>query len=592
MALSAAKSDLTLSMTGEDETAQMLMDAKDRVEALEGKLKSLKQAGDAQAAAAQKQSTALGAVNSRMVTVSKSATNVIEGFDKTAGAIGKVTATLGFWGAAITGAVALGSELISMLSATSGEVARLEGELAASKKGADEFATSMREMTTAIAGAQISSNNLATSTATLRSKMAALRGDLVGAEFERRQAEQLALAGQILDTEAKMAESRAAQTKAMEQAAKAQAQVEEGTKKEAALRKDIQNAELDRKLGLKTQDAEILHLKSLQLQQTIGENKENKNILAGAERRTKELDTQVESLVEQKNLMREIMGLMQGQKFEVPGATDPDKPPKPRGGGGGPAKETEREKRDRELRQEKERRQQEIRMNREFTAQVLENARIRDERLEAEAKAQKEAAEARRKLAQEQALSERMSDAKPVLDFASALTSNLVPALSEVQGLMDEVTNIFDKFTEGQTSMTQALGQGAMEIAAFAAKSIGGVKAEAAVRAIYEGAMGFATLATPAISAGHFTAAAMLAGVATGVIGGGGASASASASKGIGKPSASTGASTGGGSGNGGPVTNVYNLTAGVIDGQSTTRAFRRAELQSRGSGFATAGGW
>jgi hypothetical protein len=332
-------------------------------------------------------------------------------------------------------------------------------------------------------------------------------------------------------------------------------------------------------------------LKSLQLQQTIGENKENRNILASAERRTKELDTQVESLVEQKNLMREIMGLMQGQKFEVPGATDPDKPPKPRGGSG-PAKETDREKRDRELRQEKERRQQEIRMNREFTAQVLENARIRDERLEAEAKAQKEAAEARKKLAQEQALSERMSDAKPVLDFASALTSNLVPALGEVQGLMDEVTNIFEKFTEGQTSMTQALGQGAMEIAAFAAKSIGGVKAEAAVRAIYEGAMGFATLATPAISAGHFTAAAMLAGVATGVIGGGGASASASASKGIGKPSSSTGASAGGGSGNGGPVTNVYNLTAGVIDGQSTTRAFRRAELQSRGSGFATAGGW
>jgi hypothetical protein len=579
-------------MTGEDETAQMLMDAKDRVEALEGKLKGLKAAGDQQAASAQKQSTAMGAVNSRMVSVATSAKGAIEGFDKTAGAIGKVTATLGFWGAAITGAVALGAELIGMLSATSGEVARLEGELAASKKGADEFATSMREMTTAIAAAQISSNNLATSTATLRSKMAALRGDLVGAEFERRQAEQLALAGQILDTETKMAESRSAQTKAMEQAAKAQAQVEEGAKKEAALRQDIQKAELDRKLGIKTEDTEILHLKSLQLQQTIGENKENRNILAGAERRTKELDTQVESLVEQKNLMRDIMGLMQGQKFEVPGATDPDKPPKPTGGsGGGTKKETEREKRDRELRQEKERRQQEIRMNREFTAQVLENARIRDERLEAEAKAQKEAAEARKKLAQEQAAAERMSDAQPVMDFANALTSNLVPALSEVQGLMDEVTSIFEKFTDGQTSMTQALGQGAMEIAAFAAKSIGGVKAEAAVRAIYEGAMGFATLATPAISAGHFTAAAMLAGVATGVIGGGGASASASASKGMGKPSTSP-SGNGGGGNNGGPVTNVYNLTAGVIDGQSTTRAFRRAELQSRGSGFATAGGW
>jgi hypothetical protein len=229
-------------------------------------------------------------------------------------------------------------------------------------------------------------------------------------------------------------------------------------------------------------------------------------------------------------------------------------------------------------------------MNREFTAQVLENARIRDERLEAESKAQKEAAEARKKLAEEQASAERMSDAKPVLDFADALTSNLVPALGEVQGLMDEVTNIFEKFTDGQMNMTQALGQGAMEIAAFAAKSIGGVKAEAAVRAIYEGAMGFATLATPAISAGHFTAAAMLAGVATGVIGGSAAPSASAASKGMGKPSTSPSGNAG--NGGGGPVTNVYNLTAGVIDGQSTTRAFRRAELQSRGSGFATAGGW
>jgi hypothetical protein len=157
--------------------------------------------------------------------------------------------------------------------------------------------------------------------------------------------------------------------------------------------------------------------------------------------------------------------------------------------------------------------------------------------------------------------------------------------------MMDEINNVFQQFTDGQMSMTQALGQGAMEIAAFAAKSIGGVKAEAAVRAIYEGAMGFATLATPAISAGHFTAAAMLAGVATGVIGGSAAPSASAASKGMGKPSTSPTGNAGSGN-NGGPVTNVYNLTAGVIDGQSTTRAFRRAELQSRGSGFATAGGW
>jgi hypothetical protein len=582
MALSAAKSDLTLSMTGEDETAQMLMDAKDRVEALEGKLKSLKQAGDAQAAQARQQSSALGAVNSRMVTVSKSAEGVIEGFDKSAAAIGKVTGVLGFWGAAITGAVSLAVELYDAISNTTSAVNQqkeaFDGAINSAAAYTAMLANVSKAAVDAAAKAAVATQGALAIDVEL-AKRAALGEEAVAkAEFTARQA--------AMKERAKLAED---ERKQVEDQLKAAQVTYQGGLNALSI--------LDTKIAAR--DAEIQRRLRGGLADTVGIREAEKLLLVNA--RNDLADEQLKAEESIKRLRNQLteMGVLADKVAELQATPevitmDPltVDPTKPRGGGSGPAKETDREKRDRELRQEKERRQQEIRMNREFTAQVLENARIRDERLEAEAKAQKEAAEARKKLAQEQALSERMSDAKPVLDFASALTSNLVPALGEVQGLMDEVTNIFDKFTEGQTSMTQALGQGAMEIAAFAAKSIGGVKAEAAVRAIYEAAMGFATLSTPALSIGHFTAAAMLTGVATGVIGGSAAPSAGAAPKGIGKPSTSHSGSAGGGNNNGGPVTNVYNLTAGVIDGQSTTRAFRRAELQSRGSGFATAGGW
>ena len=45
-------------------------------------------------------------------------------------------------------------------------------------------------------------------------------------------------------------------------------------------------------------------------------------------------------------------------------------------------------------------------------------------------------------------------------------------------------------------------------------------------------------------------------------------------------------------SGGGGTITNVYNLQTGIVDGQSTAQAFRRAEMQARNTGMASAGGW
>lgn len=91
-------------------------------------------------------------------------------------------------------------------------------------------------------------------------------------------------------------------------------------------------------------------------------------------------------------------------------------------------------------------------------------------------------------------------------------------ALSEIQGITEQ-------FVAGKMSLNQALIAGGAAIAANAARAVGGVRAEAAVRAAYEYGMGFATLETPIISAGHFTAAGVLTAVAAGAGKGGGSGA-------------------------------------------------------------------
>jgi hypothetical protein len=164
-----------------------------------------------------------------------------------------------------------------------------------------------------------------------------------------------------------------------------------------------------------------------------------------------------------------------------------------------------------------------------------------------------------------------------------------VPAFGEIGNVIGQVSDQFARYKAGQTSMTNATIQGASSIAGAIAKQVGGVKAEAGVRAIFETAMGFATLANPVESAGHFTAAAMF-GLAAGGVLKTGASSGAGGQKAPATRAASTTASSN--TGGGGPITNVYNLQTGIVDGQSTARAFRQAEQQARNTGMASAGGW
>jgi hypothetical protein len=160
--------------------------------------------------------------------------------------------------------------------------------------------------------------------------------------------------------------------------------------------------------------------------------------------------------------------------------------------------------------------------------------------------------------------------------------------LSGVEQAMGRVMELFTMFKDGQASLTTALEGSAQAIGGMVAEYIGGVKGRAAWDAAYHLYKGFGTMFTnPAESAGHFIAATGLGLVAAGVIpsgtSGGKKPATASPAQ-----QRQTGITTGGAGG----TVNNYTLNAGVVDGQSTTRAFRRAELASRNTGFAHAGGW
>jgi hypothetical protein len=209
---------------------------------------------------------------------------------------------------------------------------------------------------------------------------------------------------------------------------------------------------------------------------------------------------------------------------------------------------------------------------------------------EAERKMQQEALAADKKAREElekQKLAMPLKEVESYKDGINQLSQMAVPAFGDIAKVVDQVATQMGRYKDGQTGLAAAVGASASSIAGAVAKQIGGVKAEAGIRAIYETAMGFATMFTnPAQSVGHFTAATMFGLVAGGVVktGPGGQ-----------KPPAEEAASTTKGSsggGQGGAITNVYNLQTGIVDGQSTARAFRQAEQQARNTGMASAGGW
>jgi hypothetical protein len=140
-----------------------------------------------------------------------------------------------------------------------------------------------------------------------------------------------------------------------------------------------------------------------------------------------------------------------------------------------------------------------------------------------------------------------------------------------------------DAITLGEESKTKAIISGSTEGLAAIGKLIGGLKVEYALRSAGELAMGFATLANPVESAGHFVAAGLFA-VAAGkaaASGGGGAGAA-----GADKEAPATSSSMGYGDGGGGQRTVVYNFSTLLADRQQVHRAIRDSELVGARNGY------
>lgn len=586
MALSAARTDLTVSVVGEDETQQAIEQANANMRALEARLKSLQAAGRGQAEVAKTQTSALDAVNGKMKGLAGVAEGAVDGVDKVKSAFDKVLGVVGFVGPAIAGIAAGVVSLVEELGILEPKMSRSEEQFWANRDAAKAYAVELKDVSKAIADAESAADSSAGSFRSLAREMLGLVGD----ETEK------AALSRVLDLE-ELAERETEVGKKFFEAQRQEADLANQleAQRKARLKTADELRKVDEAILFFQKNRNLEHAETMKLRRVLIQDE-----LSDIEDAEKAFERQLEAVTRNVTNLEAVLGLF-GQRREA-AEKAAETPARPRGGGrsGVDRRRQELDRAEREaqaiidalqmqLGAMYEEGLEELELDQELAAE----ARARDERRKKELEEARKASEEAMKLQQELADKARFDMTEPVFAFADALRGSLIPELDAFTGVMDKVMAQFDAFREGQVSLTQAIAAGATEIVASAARSIGGVKAEAAVRAIYETAMGFATLGNPVISAGHFTAAGLLAGVATGVISTGGGAAKSAAAGGLGKPAASTGMAMGSsGGGGGGSVTNVYNLNAGVVDGQSTTRAFRRAEVQSRNTGFAIAGGW
>ena len=576
MSITAARAELNVQLIGESNIAEMLAQSQRQLAAYEDQVKSLKRAAEGQAQSSALMVRGIQDINAKMAETATSASRLVEGMDKIKGAVGKAIGAFGFFGAAAASVYAIVEELIPALGTTNKEIERLGKELEESKKSGEEFAKTMQDMSKSIAAVQVSTNTLAGTTAQLRMRLSQIRGDALGAEFERRNMEVL----QALETQAKleaeMNQARAGQTKAAEQIAEAQKQLNTGLAEEARLKEEIRKVEMDARLGIKSEDAEITHLKRLQLQEMVAQNREAKTAIIVAQGQTAELQRQFDQLSENRDLARQLTQAIETQVFD-PSVGQPSAAPARRSGGGGrrtgPDREAEAMRAIELIRLELYWMEQELELERDL-------AEEEDRRIEIRRKAEEQAAEMAAKLAVEMEAMERMDIAKPWLDFSAALSDHMGPALAQVSAAMQDVNRLFAQFAEGQIGFQQALEGSTHAIGRMVAEQIGGVRAAAAVDAAYHLYKGFGSMFTnPAESAGHFIAAAGLGAVAAGAIPSGTSAAKPAAARATEQRPQETATTTEGRS-------IVYNIQAGVMDGQSVSAAIRRSERASRGTGY------
>lgn len=675
MALTAARTELNVSLVGEDETIRMLEDAKKRMAELEAKTRTLTGATKAQTDAAKAQQNALEATNGKLMGMAKKAEGVVEGVDKVKGAFEKVVGVAGFLGMAVSGAIDAFNFLRNAFDDSEEKAAELEKQMARNKAETEKLRSATDALTSSLNRMKAATGQSAAVLAAERATLAELRGDMVTAAFERQVAateQQKATINELRSEEKKRDEERQAAVKEAIASQERQRGIEGKV------------LELDRKARAAEREASSAWDKSTARANALRFRSEAdaQRTLLAIEKSREDLAIKTRDSIDEANVgLRERIDINKqilDQQLINAGMPIAEEPVA-RGGGGGrravdtgptPEELAEQAKKRREFYHEfrleeldEEKKHQRrmalaglgednlaaLRTTRDAVAAELASlpqgamaaafAPLRTElekRLseldglakqhaqmgiaeyfdpeqadkvlsawEAEQKAieQVNAAlsalgETRAKAAEESARLaeqlERENLAGYVSNFSEALQGLgdiQTPVFEAVTQSLSGITAQMEKFKGGQQTLTQAvIGSGAA-IAAAVGKQVESVRVEAGIRALFETAMGFANLGNPAVATGHFTAAAMFGLVAGGVIptaakagtGGGGQKA----------PKKEAMATREGAlSGGGGQVTNVYNLNTGIVDGQSTAQAFRRAEMQARNTGMASAGGW
>lgn len=682
MALTAARTELNVSLVGEDETIRMLEDAKKRMAELEAKTRTLTGATQAQTQAAKAQEAATGGLNATLGRMGGAIAGPLEGIGKLKEGISKGIEIFGFLGMAVNGAISAFDFLVDAFGKSEEEAKKVEEQMAATKKESERLKGSIDELQKSLVNLQGAAANAGAGLANQRAKLAQLRGDVQEAAFQTQEA--------AIETEfAKVDEIQGKITANVNKQAELQSMIsKERTAVIAADKEiaDIQKRSAEERKALKASDAaEAIKARDAARQISQRESEAVAKVrqrVADQREAVKLAQLNVEALGEankrlatERDLQTEIADATAAQLASI--VTAGAKETKPSGGGGarrGPT-EDEAEAMRNELLW--------LRSDADERARVIKALYEEQKAREAVDKAMREATETsrvelfktlpelqkriqadlatlptgaafeavRKQLAEQlKAVNEQMADLRALsgLDdtdliaqatekqleslgklqqayfglgeakakareesekmreaMARALPAEVVtnfttgleqlgqmqaPVFEAVQESLAGITAQMSKFKEGQTSLASAIVGSASAIAGAVAKKVGGVKAEAGVRAAFEVAMGIATAFTnPAESIGHFAAATAFGLLAGGVVkpSGGGASGGQKAPA---APAAATREGTMGGMG--GSITNVYNLQTGIVDGQSTAMAFRRAEMTARNTGMASAGGW
>lgn len=681
MALTAARTELNVSLVGEDETIRMLEDAKRRMGELEAKTRSLTGATQAQTQAAKAQEAATGGVNATLGRLGEGIAKPLEGIGKLKEAVSKGIEVFGFLGMGINAAITAFEFLSGAFDDSEEKAVALEAQMKRNKAETDRLKASTDALTRSMAQMQAATGQASVTLASERAVLAEMRGDVelaqmerVGAAVEQRklrgieltqkeaeaEKQRLSAVNEAIDAQSRVASLESQRDAKLKEASKAESQAlrafnkTELRERAASLRGEalslnanvaIERARLD--IALRTRNAMDEGIVALREQQKINKeiiDQELTNLGTVTEQDKKggggggggrgraagptpeEIAAQLKAEEEQRLRLRDL-----AQEFRLD-ELDEEKKHQRRmalAGLGDENLATLRSTRDRiaaelaslpqgamaaafaPLKTELEKRLTELDalakqhaqmgvgeyFDQEQADKVLTAWESEQKAIEQVNAALSALGETRAKATEEsERMREAMARALPaevVTNFTAGLeqlSQMQAPVFEAVQESLAGVAAQMGKFKEGQTTLTAAIVGSASAIAGAVAKKVGGVKAEAGVRAAFEVAMGIATAFTnPAESVGHFAAATAFGLLAGGVVKSGDARASGG-QKAPAKPAASTresGMDAGGGS-----ITNVYNLQTGIVDGQSTAMAFRRAEMQARNTGMASAGGW